>query len=479
MTTINPNDPMPSALDAEKGVLASCLLDPEGVIAAARGRLRAEDFHLPAHRVLWDLLIAKTDAKEPVEPVSILQTLMDRGKVEEIGGAATLTELMGFVQVATHWEYYAEIILDKAARRRGMDQMTTLWKAFMDSGTDWRGTVSQAQSFLSEMLAGRMRMPAVPWRQVMHESVELIEARLHAGGRIIGGLATGLTDVDRMFMGLSAPSILTVAGRPSMGKSVLLQGIAERVASGFGDYDEYDQEPKPVLFISTEMNRTDLGMRSIAARSGVNIKRVTDGRANSEEMMQVTQAASDLTNINLHIAYMPGASAEQIASTIHAWDAVHRDTAAYVIDHMTDVGAECVKDKGNQVAMTTMAWQIVTDAIKHVNKVGVLGCQLSRENSGKLPVLSDLKGSTKIEEVSSHVIFIHRPWYYELRKEHPDESVDPMAAIFMIAKNRNGRCGPIGAYFDADITRFRSETSKLYSANPEDHQHKQTYHNRG
>ncbi len=232
-----------------------------------------------------------------------------------------------------------------------------------------------------------------------------------------------------------------------------------------------------VLFISTEMNRTHLGMRSIAARSGVNIKRIVDGRANSEEFMQVTHAANELADVDCHIAYLPGASAEQIASHIHAWDAVHRDTAAYVIDHMTDVGCECVKDKGNQVAVTTMAWQIVTDAIKHVNKVGVLGCQLSRENSGKLPVLSDLKGSTKIEEVASHVVFIHRPHYYELRKEHPDPDVDPSAAVFMIAKNRNGRCGPIGAYFDADITRFRSETRRLYSSNPEDHQSKQTYHN--
>lgn len=476
MTT---HDPLPSSLDAEKGVLGSCLLDPEGVLAQARGRLRAEDFHLPAHRLLWDLLLEKSDARQPVEPVSLLQTLMDRGKVEEIGGGAALTELLNFVPVATHWEYYADVILDKAARRRGMDQMSALWKAFHDSSNDWRGVVAQAQTVMSELLAGRMKLNAVSYRQVMRETSELIEQRVEAQGRIVGGLMTGLTDVDRMFMGLGNPSILTIAGRPSMGKSVLLQGIAERIASGWGDFEEYDQPPMPVLFISTEMNRTDLGMRSVAARSGVNIKRITDGRANAEEFMQVTHAIGELADVNMHIAYMPGASAEQIASHIHSWNAMHPDTAAYVIDHMTDVGAECVKDKGNQVAMTTMAWQIVTDAIKRVNKVGVLGCQLSRENSGKLPVLSDLKGSTKIEEVSSHVIFIHRPHYYELRKEHPDPDVDPSAAVFMIAKNRNGRCGPIGAWFDADITRFRSETRRLFSSNPEDHQQKQTYHNRG
>ncbi len=476
MTT---HDPLPSAIDAEKGVLASCLLDPDGVLAQARGRLRADDFHLPAHRLLWDLLLKKSDEREPIEPVSLLQTLMDQGKLSEIGGAATLTELMNFVPVATHWEYYAEVILDKAVRRRGMDQMSVLWKAFHDPANDWRGVVSQAQSLLSELLAGRMKLNAVSYREVMRETMDLIEQRVEAQGRIVGGLMTGLTDLDRMFMGLSNPSILTIAGRPSMGKSVLLQGIAERIASGWGDYEEYDQAPLPILFISTEMNRTDLGMRAAAARSGVNIKRITDGRANSEEYMQVTHAIGELTMVNCHIAYLPGASAEQIASHIHAWNSMYPDTAAYVIDHMTDVGCECVKDKGNQVAMTTMAWQIVTDAIKRVNKVGVLGCQLSRENSGKLPVLSDLKGSTKIEEVSSHVVFIHRPHYYELRKEHPDPDVDPAAAVLMIAKNRNGRCGPIGAWFDADITRFRSETRRLFSNEKADHQEKRTFHNRG
>lgn len=479
MNTHEAHNPLPSAIDSEKGVLASCLLDPDGVICQARGRLRADDFHLPAHRLLWELLLEKADAKQPIEPVSLLQTLMDRNKLEEIGGAATLTELMNFVPVAINWEYYSEVILDKAARRKGMDRMSQLWKAFWDESKDWRGTVGESQAFLSDMMAGRMKMAAVPYRQVMGETIEMIERRVEAGGKIIDGLMTGLTDVDRMFMGLSQPSILTVAGRPSMGKSVLLQGIAERIASGWGDYEEYDQPAKTVLFISTEMNRADLGMRSIASRSGVNIKRVVDGRANAEEMMQVSHAAMELADVDCHIAYLPGASAEQIASHIHAWDAVHSGTAAYVIDHMTDVGCECVKDKGNQVAVTTMAWQIVTDAIKHINKVGILGCQLSRENSGKLPVLSDLKGSTKIEEVSSHVIFIHRPHYYELRKEHPDPDVDPAAAVFMIAKNRNGRCGPIGAWFDAEITRFRSETRRLYSTEKADHQDKRTFHNRG
>lgn len=478
MTQSDANLPYPSSLEAEKALLGSMMISPEEVIPRVRGVVAAEDFHWPHHRLLYTLLLEKTDAHQPIEGVSLLQTLMDRGKVEEIGGAATLTELMSFVPVGAHWEYYADVIRDKAIRRQGMGQMTELWKAFHDAGKDWRESVASAQQILSAMLAGRQKNRPLTMAEVMSRTADVIQERVENQGKIVGGLCTGFTDLDRMFQGIASPSIVTIGGRPSMGKSVLLLDIAINIAMGEGHYDEFCQERRTVLFVSTEMSYEDLGQRATAARAGINIKRFTDGFMPSGDFQRLTYVMGDLGQATLHIAYLPGASAESIASLIHSFAAQHPDLGAIVIDHMTDVGCDAVKDKGNQTALTTMAWQIVTDAIKRVNTVAFLGCQLNRDSSGKLPQLSDLRQSGKIEEVSSHVVFIHRQYYYELAKATPDPDVDPEGATLMVAKNRNGRRGPVPAYFDAEVTRFRSSTRSLYSTDAEERQEKMSIHNK-
>jgi replicative DNA helicase len=475
------DSPYPSSLEAEKCVLGAMLIAPGGVVAKARDVLKAGHFELPAHRILFDLILEKADRGEPVEVIAIQQTLIDRHLLDKVGGPAVVLEIMGAISNVASWEYYAEVVLDKAQRRAGMDRMSELWKAFFDTEIDWRVTVAEVQSFLSDLLGGRQKLDAVSYFEMMKLTMDLLEERIANKGKIVGGLCTGFTDLDRMFLGLTAPSIVTIAGRPSMGKSVLLQGIAERIAGGCGDYEEFCQAAGRVLFISTEMNVVDLGQRSVAARSGVNIKRFSDGFViDQDDVARATRAADELGRFDCHVDYMAGASAEQIAGRIHAWDSRHPETVAYVIDHMTDVGCDGVKDKGNQTAITTMAWSIVGDAIKRVNKVAFLGCQLNRDAHGKMPSLHDLRQSGKIEEVSSHVVLLHRQYYYELAKEehNRDPDVDVTGAIFMVAKNRNGRRGPVPAIFDADVTRFRSVTRWLYSMDREERQEKTSFFNR-
>ena len=46
----------------------------------------------------------------------------------------------------------------------------------------------------------------------------------------ITGLATGLSDLDKMTSGLQPSDLVIVAGRPSMGKTTLVMNMAEHAA---------------------------------------------------------------------------------------------------------------------------------------------------------------------------------------------------------------------------------------------------------
>jgi replicative DNA helicase len=91
--------------------------------------------------------------------------------------------------------------------------------------------------------------------------------------------------------------------------------------------------------------------------------------------------------------------------------------------------------------------------------------QLNRDAEERAePKLSHLRESGSIEQDADIVALLHRPE----RVTHKDE--DKGKAVLILAKQRNGPVGRIELYFDAEITRFKNTTGKLYSNNREERQ---------
>ena len=125
-----PNDqvdrPLPSSLDAEKGILCSILLQPD-CLDSLTG-ITAGSFHHPAHAEIYLAMIAMRVAGTPIDLVTLTQKIADKGSLNDIGGAATLASLQTHVPTAQNVSCYAEIVQQKKALRdyitisqRGMD----------------------------------------------------------------------------------------------------------------------------------------------------------------------------------------------------------------------------------------------------------------------------------------------------------------------------------------------------------------------
>ncbi len=80
------------------------------------------------------------------------------------------------------------------------------------------------------------------------EAFDRIDARAGGGGG--DAIPTHFTDLDRLTGGLHPSEFIVLAARPSMGKTALATNIAENVAI---------QSGVPVLFVSLEMSRLELG----------------------------------------------------------------------------------------------------------------------------------------------------------------------------------------------------------------------------
>ena len=98
-------------------MLGSLLIDPDAIIKVANF-LRAEDFYRERHGWLYDAMLTLNERREPLDFVTVVDELERRGQLEEIGGPAYITDLIGSTPTAIYVDHYARIVERTAVLRR-------------------------------------------------------------------------------------------------------------------------------------------------------------------------------------------------------------------------------------------------------------------------------------------------------------------------------------------------------------------------
>src|SRR3984893_12147522 len=109
---------LPFSEGGEKGVLCSLLLSPREVADICVLHLRPGAFYIPAHLIIYSLILEFGDKSKPIDFVSLKQALKDRNQLEEIGGPEYLSALYSFVPTAANAAYYIDIVREKYVLRR-------------------------------------------------------------------------------------------------------------------------------------------------------------------------------------------------------------------------------------------------------------------------------------------------------------------------------------------------------------------------
>jgi replicative DNA helicase len=123
---------IPSAIGSERGVLGAMLVD-EKHLATVEEHSRIEDFYLSAHREIVRTSLAMRAQKKAVDLVTLTEELDRTGKLESIGGAAYLAELLIGVPDRPSIETYLQSIRD-AARARALHSAASLACTAIEQG---------------------------------------------------------------------------------------------------------------------------------------------------------------------------------------------------------------------------------------------------------------------------------------------------------------------------------------------------------
>lgn len=384
--------------------------------------LTGQEFYRPANAAIFTAITQLVASGEPVDAVTVGAELDRSGLLQRVGGLEHLFDLIQSPPAASAAASYARIVAEKSRLRRLGElgvRLQQLAQTEGASGPDVDELVGQAETYFREQhepsnTALSFDQLVAAWRTDQ------------SGGP--GGIPTPWDELN-LFLngGYYRGKMITVAGRPGAGKSLIGLNVAAMAAErGF----------KATVF-SLEMGSVEVASRLISAGAGVQLGQLIRRKMDLETNGRVETYIADGAGMNLEIVDQPRITVEQIVSHCRA-----TKPDVIVVDYLQLIAATDSKvGREQQIAHMSRTLKV---AAGELNASIWLCAQLNRggvdkDGKARLPVVSDIRESGAVEQDSDVILLLHR-----------DASDDGVVKM-VVGKNRNGRQGLIELPFRGDV----------------------------
>lgn len=431
----------PQNLEAETSLLGAILIDQE-VLTDISDKLKSDDFYDKRHKHIFEGIVRLYEQHKPIDLLTLTEELKKNDILDIIGGPGYLTDLTNSVPTAAHAESYAEIIVEKAMRRRLIHVSSEIAQLGFDEENNVHELLEKAETELFSVSDANLRNDLVSLEQILNESFDRLD-ELHRDKNKMRGVRTGWRDLDNKLAGLQRSDLVILAARPAMGKTTLSTNLAYNVAT---------KENQPVLIFSLEMSKEQLVDRMLADAAGVDAWNIRTGNLSDEDFEKLSNAMGELAEAPIFIDDTPGMSVMEMRTKARRL-AHDRPLGLIMVDYLQLMQSSNRRSDGNRVQEVSEISRGLKLIARELNVPVVALSQLSRSvesRSPQIPMLSDLRESGSIEQDADIVMFIYREDYYnpETDRQHVTDLI--------IAKHRNGPTGVVELYFHPERLRFMS-----------------------
>lgn len=436
----------PQNTDAEASLLGALLIDADAVVKIA-DIVRADDFYEERHRRIYEAITKLYEKHSPIDVLTLSNELKGTGFLDMVGGAAYLTELTNFVPTATHVEQYADIVSQKALRRRLIKASQDIVGLGYDEAKGLQELIEEAETKLFEVSQRHVKQDVSSIETILSESFDRLDD-LHKNKGKIRGVPTGFKDLDNILAGLQRSDLFILAARPSMGKTALSLNLAHNVAV---------KANEGVLMFALEMSKEQLVDRMLSMESGVDAWALRTGNLTDSDFEKIGQAMGTLSEAQIFIDDTPGITVSDLRTKARR-EAHLRPIGLIIVDYLQLMsGGSRFGGDGNRVQEISEISRGLKAIARELNVPLVALSQLSRSVESRhpqIPQLADLRESGSIEQDADVVAFIYREDYY-----NPETDRKNITDIF-IKKHRNGPTGAVELYFEKEKQRFVSVDTK-------------------
>lgn len=433
----------PHSVESERSVLGAMLIDSDA-IADVLEVVTAEDFWLPAHREVFDAVCALDREAQPVDLVTVAESLRSRGALDRVGGQSVLMQLADTTPTAIHAARYAGYVRDHARLRRLITAAGEITEMGFEGAGDATDILDRAESMIFEVSqhgSGEMFSPVTA---LIDDALARLE-HLFNNEQSVTGLPTGFRDLDELTSGLQPSNLIVVAARPSMGKTALSLGIAQNAAR---------LTDKAVAIFSLEMSKGELVQRLLSADAQVDSSRLRTGRMNDSDWSRVMNAAGRMAGDSIYIDDSGSITVMELRAKCRRLASRHQ-LGLVIVDYIQLMESGINRRDANRQQDISEISRALKVLARELCIPVIAVSQLNRgpeSRTDKRPMLGDLRESGAIEQDADIVVFLYRDSYYD-----PD-TPDKGQAEVIVAKHRNGPTDTVKLLYLEHFTKFADLT---------------------
>ena len=433
---------IPQVNDMELELLGMLLLKDGAAIPTVSSMLKAEDFYLNEHKLVYSAILSLYIRKIPPSMPSLAEELRMRNELEKVG--YNLIMDLGQVAFTTAYaESYAQKIKEKSLLR----QLIQAGENIVNESYEAKKPIDEILDYAEKQVFAvtstknnNTELEIV--HPILQRAFEKIQRAVDNKGQPTG-IGSGFTYFDRVTSGFQNSDLILIAARPSMGKTAFALNLALNAALA----------KKNVAVFSLEMSKEQLGQRLLSIRSGIDSLKMSTGNLSEDEIVEVAKTVDELASINLFIDDTAAISILELRSKARRLKN-DRGLDLLVIDYLQLMQGSKGSSKGSDFNRQQEISEISRSlkALARELKIPIIALsQLSRNvelRADKRPLLSDLRESGSLEQDADIVMFLYREEYYNQETENVNQ------AEVIISKNRNGPTQSIKLQFTKECMRF-------------------------
>lgn len=419
-------------LQIEQAVLAA-LMTVANSYAQVENLLTEDDFHATRHKLIFQAVMDLDSKNSPYDAVLVHQWLEMHGFGEASGGDKYIMQVLGDAPSSFYnLLSYAEKLKDLTTCRKVESEAQKVIQNARSLTVSRGDLVLNAQTAFAEINTEQSTESLFHIHDAASNTFLEISRKMEAmiaGETMIKGIQTGIYDLDKKLGDIEPGCLFVVAARPAMGKTTMMQLIANHVAI---------IQKKPVLIMSGEMPKEQIAMRLCCAMAPADIGLVRNSPhlLPKDEFTAYTNAVVMLKNVPMQINDTSRPSIANIRESIRKIQHQYGSVGAVLVDYLQIM--KTTKPFAREDLKIAYFTGELKAMAKEFNCVIVLLSQLNRElekRPNKRPVLSDLRESGAIEQDADQIVFLYRDEIYNKESQYRG------IAEAIVGKNRHGEAG--------------------------------------
>lgn len=424
---------------AEQSVIGSILIDAACVPDVLQ-IVKAADFRQGINQDVFQTVAEMHATGEIIDPVTVIDGVKRRGSSFSGDIERYVREAMEITPTAANVLQYAKIVKEAAKRRRLSDladdiaenarfgenvndvlasALTSLQTLETDAGTK----VTTGADAIADFRAWVKAAQADPEHAVVRTRYASLDYKL-------GG-------------GLVKTGLYVIGARPGMGKTTVALNLATYIAHA----------GKRVLFVSLEMDKTQITTKRVAMWTGISFTALYNGRISDADAERLGPALDRIGQLPLDVIDEGVGDVADLSAFLQ----LRKDYDVVFVDYLGILSpAEEDLQKPRYEQITNISADLKKLA-KRLHIPIVVLSQLNRESNSrknKRPTLTDLRDTGAIEQDADGVILLYRDGYFQ------DEKPQVEDIEFILAKNRHGETGTVKLVWHAASGRVYERSNR-------------------